>query len=148
MKLKSIFAATMIAGLAFGSALAADEGTHEAREGMMKKIAGAAGALGAIAKGSKPYDADTVKTALTTISETAKLFPDQFKPGTEKSPDKLANPKIWENFADFKAHADKLSSDAQMALANLPADPAGVGAALKTIGGDCGACHQAYRLKD
>jgi cytochrome c556 len=33
-----------------------------------------------------------------------------------------------------------------MALAQLPADQAGVGATLKTLGGDCGACHQAYRI--
>ena len=148
MKLKTIFAAAMVASFAFGSVLAADDGTHEAREGMMKKIGGAAGALAVIAKGAKPYDAATVKAALTTISETAKLFPDQFKPGTEKSPDKLASPKIWENMADFKARADKLSSDAEVALATLPADPAAVGAALNTIGGNCGGCHQAYRLKE
>jgi len=148
MKLKTIFAATMIAGLALGSAIAADEGTHEAREGLMKKIGGAAGVLAGIAKGSKPYDAAAVKDALTTIAETAKVFPDQFKPGTEKSPDKLASPKIWENMADFKAHADKLSGDAQLALATLPADPAAVGATLKTLGADCGACHQVYRLKE
>jgi cytochrome c556 len=148
MKFKAILAATMIAGIAFGSVMAADDGTHEMRVEMMKKIAGAAGALGAIAKGDKPYDAAAVKTALTTIAETAKVFPDQFKPGTEKAPDKLASPKIWENMADFQAHAAKLSGDAQMALASLPADPAAVGAALKTIGGDCGACHQSYRLKE
>lgn len=148
MKIKAIFAATVIAGLAFGSAFAADDGTHEARAGMMKKIAGAAGTLAGIAKGSKPYDAVAVKAALTTIAETAKAFPDQFKPGTEKSPDKLASPKIWESMADFKAHADKLSNDAQLALATLPADPAAVGATLNTLGGDCGACHQAYRLRE
>jgi cytochrome c556 len=148
MTFKTILAATMIAGMAFGSVMAADDGTHEAREGMMKKIGGAAGALAGIAKGAKPYDAAAVKTALTTIAETAKLFPDQFKPGTDKSPDKLASPKIWENMADFKARAEKLSGDAQMALATLPADPAAVGAALKTIGGNCGGCHEAYRLKE
>lgn len=148
MMLKTILAATMIAGMAFGSVMAADAGTHEMREAMMKKIAGATGALAGIAKGEKPYDAAAVKTALTTIADTAKLFPDQFKPGTEKSPDKLASPKIWENMADFKARAEKLSSDAQMALATLPADPAAVGAAVKTIGGNCGGCHQAYRLKE
>lgn len=148
MNFKAILAATMIAATTLGSAMAADDGTHAMREGMMKKIGAATGALAGIAKGSKPYDAAAVKTALTTIAETAKLFPDQFKPGTEKSPDKLASPKIWENMADFTARADKLSSDAQMALATLPADPAAVGAALKTIGSNCGGCHQAYRLKD
>jgi cytochrome c556 len=47
---------------------------------------------------------------------------------------------------DFKAHAAKLSSDAEIALAQLPADPAAVGATLNTLGASCGGCHKAYRL--
>ncbi len=116
------------------------------RIAMMKKIGGAAGALGAIAKGDKPYDAAIVKTSLTTIAETAKAFPDQFGPNSDKT-DAEVNPKLWDNFDDFKAKAAKLSGDAETALAQLPADQAGVGAALKTLGADCGACHQAYRVK-
>jgi cytochrome c556 len=146
MKFKAIAAAVMVAGMA-ATAVFAQDGTHEAREAMMKKIAGSAGAMAAIAKGEKPYDADAVKTALTTISETAKAFPDQFKPGTDQN-DKLASPKIWENMADFKARADKLGSDADTILAQLPADSAGVGGALKTLGGNCGGCHELYRLKE
>ncbi len=144
MKWKVIAAATVLAGMAFGSVVAAD-GTHDSRIAMMKKIGGAAGALGAIAKGSKPYDADAVKTALTTIAETAKAFPDEFGPNSDKS-DAEVNPKLWDNIDDFKSKAAKLSSDAETALATLPADQAGVGAALKAIGGNCGACHQAYRI--
>ena len=103
--------------------------------------------LGAADLIEKPYDAEAVKAALTTISETAKAFPDQFKPGTEQG-DKEASPKIWENMADFKARADKLSADADTILAQLPADQAGVGGALKTLGANCGGCHQAYRIKE
>jgi cytochrome c556 len=144
MNWKAIAAATVLAGMAFGSVLAAD-GTHDSRIAMMKKIGGAAGSLAGIAKGTKPYDADAVKTALTTISETAKAFPDQFGPDSDKA-DKEVNAKIWDNMDDFKAKAAKLSSDADMALATLPADAAGVGATLKTLGAACGACHQAYRV--
>jgi cytochrome c556 len=146
MKFNAIAAALLIAGMGVTSVLAAD-GTHDARGALMKKIGGSVGAMTAIAKGEKPYDADSVKAALTTISETAKVFPDQFKPGTETG-DKVASPKIWENLADFKSRADKLSSDAETLLAQLPADAAGVGGALKTLGGNCGGCHQNYRLKE
>lgn len=146
MKFKAIAAAVMVAGMT-ATAVFAQDGTHEAREAMMKKIGGSVGAMSAIAKGEKPYDAEAIKAALTTISETAKAFPDQFKPGTEQG-DKEASPKIWENMADFKARADKLSTDADTILAQLPADSAGVGGALKTLGANCGGCHQAYRLKE
>ena len=84
MKWKAIVAATVLAGVAFGSVIAAD-GTHDSRIALMKKIGGAAGALGAIAKGDKPYDAAVVKTSLTTIAETAKAFPDQFGPNSDKT---------------------------------------------------------------
>jgi cytochrome c556 len=144
MNWKAIAAATVLAGMAFGSVIAAD-GTHDSRIAMMKKVGGAAGTLGAIAKGTKPYDADAVKVALTTIAETAKAFPDQFGPNSDKT-DPEVNPKLWDNIDDFKAKAAKLSSDAETALNTLPADQAGVGAALKTLGGNCGACHQAYRI--
>ncbi|TCR93307.1 cytochrome c [Rhizobium sp. BK376] len=144
MNWKAIVAATVFAGVAFGSVVAAD-GTHDSRIAMMKKIGGAAGTLGAVAKGTKPYDADAVKAALTTIAETAKAFPDQFGPNSDKT-DPEVNPKLWDNMDDFKAKAAKLSTDAETALATLPADQAGVGEALKTLGADCGACHQAYRI--
>lgn len=144
MKVKAIMAAVLVAGLGAGLAIAAD-GTHDSRSALMKKMGGAAGALAAIAKGEKPYDADAVKAALTTMSETAKVFPAQFGPGTETG-DPAASPKIWENMDDFKAKAAKLESDANTVLAQLPTDATGVGNALKTLGADCGACHQAYRI--
>lgn len=145
MKMKLIAAAVVLAGVGLGAAIAQD-GTHEARSALMKKVGGSAGALAAIAKGDKPYDADVVKTALTTISETAKVFPNQFPAGSETG-DKAASPKIWENMSDFKARAEKLSTDAGTLLAQLPADAAAVGAAVKSLGANCSDCHQTYRIK-
>lgn len=145
MNWKTIAAAAAFAGVALCSAFAA-EGTHDARIAIMKKVGGAAGALAGIAKGEKPYDADAVKAALTTIAEMAKAFPEQFGPDSDKT-DAEVNPKVWDNMDDFKAKAAKLSGNAETALAGLPADPAAVGALLKTLGADCGACHQDYRIK-
>jgi cytochrome c556 len=115
------------------------------REQMMKQVGGAVGALGAIAKGQKPYDAAAVKAALTTISTDMKAFPDQFPAGSEAN--SAAAPAIWENNADFRAHAAKLAGEADTLLAALPADQAGVQTAVQTLGANCGACHQTYRLK-
>ncbi len=142
MKLRTIAASIMIGCLCAGAVSAAGE--VEKREGLMKGIGGAMGALGAIAKGEKPYDAETVKTAVTTISANAKAFPDQFPAGSEGG---AAAPAIWQNFADFKSKSQKLGSDADAVLAQLPTDQASVGAAMKTLGADCSSCHQTYRLK-
>lgn len=122
------------------------ENQHENREAAMKKIGGAMGALAAIAKGQKDYDAEVVKTSLGTINATIKVFPSYFPAGSEKDDDE-ASPKIWENKADFEAKAAKLAADSEAILAQLPADQAAVGAALGTLGQDCGACHEAYRIK-
>jgi len=146
MRLKAIAAAVLVAGLGVGIAIAAEDGTHDARSALMKKVGGAAGALAAIAKGEKPFDAEVVKASFTTISETAKVFPDQFKPGTEKG-DKAASPKIWEDQADFKARAEKLSTEAAALVAKPPSDAAGVGAAMKALGANCGGCHEKFRIK-
>ncbi|KXG88032.1 c-type cytochrome [Agrobacterium bohemicum] len=142
MKLRTIAASIMIGCLCAGAVSAAGE--VEKREGLMKGIGGAMGALGAIAKGEKPYDAATVKTAVTTISTNAKAFPDQFPAGSEGG---AAAPAIWQNFVDFKSKSEKLGSDADAVLAQLPTDQASVGAAMKTLGADCSSCHQTYRLK-
>lgn len=78
MKLKTITAAMLFGCLCAGAVYAAGE--VEKREGMMKQIGGAMGSLAAISKGEKPFDADTVKTAVATIGTNAKAFPDQFPP--------------------------------------------------------------------
>lgn len=129
------------------TAVVSAENQHDSREAAMKKMGGAIGGLVAIAKGQKDYDAETVKASLTTIKETITVFPSYFPAGSEND-DKVASPKIWENKADFEAKAAKLAGDASALLAQLPADVAAVEAAVGTLGQDCGACHQAYRLKE
>ncbi|MFD1746617.1 c-type cytochrome [Rhizobium helianthi] len=146
MKFKFAVAATIAICLGTVAAGAADE-PQLVRQGLMKQIGGSMGALGAIAKGEKPYDAEVVKKSLTTISQAAKDFPNHFPAGTETGQNTQAAPAIWQNMDDFKAKSLKLSQDAETVLASMPADQAAVGQALKTVGADCSSCHQAYRLK-
>jgi cytochrome c556 len=144
MKFKLVTVAAAVLCLGVG-AVTAQDSPQSKREQMMKQIGGSVGALGAIAKGDKPYDAAVVKTSLTTISTNIKAFPDQFPPGSEGNSE--AAPAIWQNNADFRAKAAKLGSDADTLLASLPADQAGVQKAVQTLGADCSSCHQTYRLK-
>ncbi len=146
MKLKLVMAAAVVAGLGRSAAIAADE-PQVVRQEMMKKVGGAMGAIGAIAKGEKPFDAEVVKASLTTMSEVAKAFPDHFPAGSEVGLDTEASPKIWENMDDFKAKSAALATAADAQLAAMPTDQAGVGAVMKAVGGTCGDCHQTYRLK-
>lgn len=142
------FAIAAVCAICLGAAAAgAEDAPQLVRQGLMKQIGASVGALGAIAKGEKPYDAEVVKKSLTTISADAKDFPNHFPAGSETGMETQASPAIWQNMDDFKAKAMKLSQDAQTILASMPADQAAVGQAMKTLGAECGACHQAYRLK-
>ncbi|MBU1313070.1 MAG: cytochrome c [Alphaproteobacteria bacterium] len=146
MRLKSLALGAVLGCLCLSAAVAQEE-PQVVRQDLMKGIGQSMGALGAIAKGEKPYDAAVVQTSLETISTNAKAFPDQFPEGSETGMESDAAPAIWENMADFEAKAEKLATEADTLLAAVPADQAGVGAALKTLGGTCGDCHQTYRLK-
>lgn len=143
--IKRVLAAAALCLLG-ATAVVSAENQGENREAAMKKIGGAMGGLSAIAKGEKDYDAEVVKTSLTTIKGTITVFPTYFPAGSEKDSDE-ASPKIWENKTDFEAKAAKLASDADALLAQLPADKAAVAAAMGTLGKDCAACHETYRIK-
>lgn len=142
MKFKLLASAFLACCLGAGAVYAAGE--IEEREALMKQVGGGLGALGGITKGDKPYDAAVVKDALEKISAAAKVFPDKFPAGSEGG---AASPAIWTNFEDFKGKAMKLASDADAALAALPADQAGVAATMKVLGANCSACHETYRVK-
>ncbi|MCL6706401.1 cytochrome c [Pseudomonas sp. R2.Fl] len=146
MKLKLVFAAATALCLGIGAAIAADE-PQVVRQEMMKRVGGAMGAIGAIAKGEKPFDAEVIRASLETMAEVGKTFPDQFPAGSEVGMDSEAAPAIWERPDEFKAKAAALVTAAEGQLAQLPADQAGVGAVMKAVGGTCGACHETFRLK-
>ncbi len=145
MNFRIIATAATALCLGWAAVAVAQDNPVAKREQMMKQVGGAMGALGGIAKGEKPYDAEAVKAALTTISADMKAFPDQFPAGSEAN--SAAAPAIWENMDDFKAKSLKLAGDADTLLASMPADQAGVQEAIKTLGANCGTCHQTYRLK-
>ncbi len=137
--MKKIFAAALLFAVA-GTAVAIAD-THEDREAVMKQNGGALKALGAIAA-APTFDAAAAKTQTQILIDDAAKIPGLFAPGTE-SADTQALPTIWTDAAGFKAASDKLGADAL--TAQNATDTASFAAALKTIQGDCGACHKAYR---
>ncbi|THV23211.1 c-type cytochrome [Peteryoungia ipomoeae] len=146
MKVKFLVAAATALCLGVTAAIAAGE-PQVVRQEEMKKVGGAMGAIGAIAKGEKPYDAAAIQAALTTLAEVGKTFPDHFPAGSETGMESEAAPAIWANMDDFKAKSAKLAEVAEAQLAAMPADQAAVGETMKAVGATCGDCHQTYRLK-
>jgi cytochrome c556 len=125
----------------------AHAGPVEDREAMMKSFGRSMGELGPIAKGEKAFDAASVQTALATLAENAQkfdpvaLFPESA--GTGES----GSPNIWTNWADFEARAAKFKADAATAAGAPPADLAALQATMGMIGGNCGGCHENFRVK-
>jgi cytochrome c556 len=135
------------------AAVAAADDPIDARQALMKANGDQAKIAGAMVKGESPFDLAAAHKIFATFENAAAkmpdLFPDNSKTGANsKTGDKTeADPKIWDNMADFKARFQKLGEDAKAADASVK-DLDSFKAAIGNIGkNDCGGCHQTYRLK-
>jgi cytochrome c556 len=134
--------------LLFGvAAVAAADDPIAARKSLMKANGDQAKIAGDMIKGASPFDLNAAHKVFATFENAAAkmpgLFPDNSKTGGETE----ADPKIWDNMADFKARFQKLGEDAKAADASVK-DLDSFKAAIGNIGkNDCGGCHQNYRLK-
>ena len=78
----------------------------------------------------------------------AKEIPSLFPAGTDKGEDTKALPEIWSDNAGFVKDAAALGTAADKLTAAAKAnDKDAFVAALKDVGGACGACHKNYRAK-
>ena len=137
-----------ISVLALGSAAASADPIAD-RQALMKERGKIVGGLVKMVKGEQPFDAASVADALKQLEANAAKFDAEklFPAGSDQGGDTTASPKIWEDMAGFKADADKFLTDAKAAAAAPPADVDALKAQVGTLGKDCGACHQTYRIK-
>ena len=83
-----------------------------------------------------------LQSLLLNLIDNAAKIPGQYAPGTENA-DKRALPAIWNDQAGFQAAAARLGTDAAALQAST--DTVGFQVALKTVQGDCAACHNSFR---
>jgi len=140
---KLILAAT---ALALGTAFAWAD-VIEDREAIMKERGRTIGALSKVVKGETPFDAAGVLEQLKVLeANAAKTDVDALWPAGSEG-DSEASPKIWEDTAGFKAENEKYRAAVSAAVASPPADVAALQASVGSIGKECGACHEVYRVK-
>jgi cytochrome c556 len=144
--MKRILISVTALAIAAGAAFAAEP--QEARKAAMKQVGGAIGQLSAMAKGEAPFDAAAAQAAFMTMNTVSKTYADLFPAGSETGFETNASPAIWANMDDFKAKVAKFDADTAAAAAMTFADAAAVGAAIGPVAANCGACHQAYRVKN
>lgn len=118
------------------------------RKANMKERGHIVGSLSKVVKGETPFDAAQVLASLQALeANAAKTDIDALFPAGSDTGDTSASPKIWEDLAGFKATEEKYEAAVKAAVAAPPADVDALKAQIQTIGGNCAACHQAYRVK-
>lgn len=116
------------------------------RQAEMKNNGKNIGMLAKMAKGEVPFDAAEVIKALESMKNTTANYAELFPVGSETGGDTEASPKIWEDPAGFKAALAKFHADIDAAVAAAPQDAAALGPVLGSVGGNCKACHDSYRV--
>lgn len=143
---------TLIASLFAGSAFA-DEATDraiKARQSLMQLYSFNLGALGAMAKGTMPYDAEAASgyaanlASLSTLSQ-AGMWPQGSDVGSY--PKSAAKADIWSMYPDITVKGKGLVDAAAAMSTAAGTDLASLQGAMGQVGGACGACHKVYRQK-
>ena len=142
MKVLAIAASALLLGITTVSA-----GPIEDRQALMKERGGAMQVLVPIAQGKNPFDAAAVMEALKTLeANAAKVDVDTLWPAGSDGAGNDTAPAAWENIEAFKAAHDKYKADVEAAVAANPQDLSSFQAVFGPVGGNCGSCHQNYRL--
>lgn len=119
-----------------------------ARQAQMRLNAYNVGILGAMAKGTTPYDADKAAAAANNLVMLGSLdWSIYWVPGTDNGamPGTRALPALFDNLEDVAAKEAAFKSAAEAAAAAAPNGQEALAAAMGGVGAACGACHQAYR---
>ena len=151
--LLAALAGIAIAGVAAtATAQSAGDAAVKARKAHMSLQAFNLGPLGAMAKGERPYDADTAQMLADDLVALSGMlsgpaFDLYFPAGTAQGEVEgtRALPAIWDNRDDFHAKADALTEAAMALSAAAGTDLASLQGAMGAVGGACGACHKDYR---
>jgi cytochrome c556 len=116
------------------------------RQALMKENGKQAKLGAAMAKGEEPFDLTKAKAIFVAFEEAAAKMPALFPPDSKTGHDTTASPKVWENMADFKAKFVKFGTDAKAAQGSVK-DLDSFKTVFASMGKECGACHQDYRIK-
>lgn len=122
----------------------------EARQGQFKKLGKAFKTISDQLKADSP-DVAQIQAAAASVPKESVGLADWFPAGSgpESGIETEALPAIWEDSADFAEKAAALQdAGAKLETIAQGGDVAAIGAAFKTTGGTCKACHDKYRLDD
>ncbi|HEY2750550.1 cytochrome c [Phenylobacterium sp.] len=117
----------------------------EDRQATMKQVGQTMKEASAYTSAQAPYDAAKVKTLMDGVVGGAKKLTGLYPANTAADPKTSADPKIWENKADFDKRLAEMGTLA--AAAAKAKDTDGFKPAFKALGETCKSCHDLYRMK-
>jgi cytochrome c556 len=104
------------------------------------------GRIGAVVKGTRPYNQDEVVQNAMIVEEMSKLHWPAFGPGTDQGAPTRALPAIWKEPDKFQAAGKRLQEEVQKLVATAKGGDQGqLKAAFGAVGQACDGCHEDYR---
>ncbi len=95
-------------------------------------------------KGEMDFDPVAAQLTFNTMNAAANGYGYLFPEGSDSGNETEASPKIWEDKAGFDAAVAKFIADTKdIKITDMDSFKSAFGAATK----NCGACHEAYRIK-
>lgn len=91
------------------------------------------------------FDAAKAKGAMDAVAGNAKKLHSLYPAGSDKDPKSAADPKVWENKADFDKRLTEMATLATAAGKTTTADA--FKPAFGAVGATCKSCHDVYRKK-
>ncbi len=149
--MKTSFLAASIA-LALGCGIAAEALAQAKPEQLVAQRKGAMNLqvkyffpMLAMVQGRVPYDAATVQRNADYLAVLSKLPWDDFQPSTAGAANTKAKEDIYKDPAKFKKGIDTMQVEVQkLVAAARGGDQAVVGAAVRSVGQSCNACHEGF----
>jgi cytochrome c556 len=141
LSVMGVAAAVAIAGVA------ASQGSSpvEQRQAVMKHVGQQMKAGAAFTSAGTPFDAAKVKALMDGVAADAGKLHGLYPAGSDADPKTAADPKIWQNKADFDKRLGELARLASVAGATTSTDA--YKPAFSAVGATCKSCHDIYRKK-
>ena len=115
------------------------------REELMKGVRHAAKPVGAMLKGEKEFDPDTLQESLTVFAEAADKLGSLVPEGSGGGE---ASPAIWDDPDGFAAAIKEWQDSITAAIDADPQSLDAAGPVMKLVMGNCKSCHEDYRIED
>jgi len=140
-----LWAVAIGASVAMAGAAVSAGNPVEERQATMKQVGQTMKEAAAFTAAQTPFDAGKVKGLMDTVAGDAKKLKGLYPADSASDPKTSADPKVWQNKADFDKRLAEMGTLATAAAKAKDTDS--FKPAFKALGDTCKSCHDVYRMK-